>query len=462
MVSDQCQRVMCQVRHDAQLTGNLQSAICNSPRREEYIVNRHRPVSVSRIGLRLGVLLAAALAAGCSAPQIPGTAPAGQPLTLTFAFPDDASSSAAATAWLKAYAAVRPEVRITPQPLPAQDYPQQLLGRLDGALPDMFVSLDTQAPALIKRGALLDVSPLLVNDVKLKLDDFQPAGLASWQRGTALYGLPSDLTPAVMFYNRDLFAAAGVAEPAPGWTWDDWLADAQKLTVTSNGQVSRHGTAVGAWTAMVWGNGGELVSADGKRLLLDSPQAAAGVQFAADMVNVHHVAPPPEIAGGPDPAQLFKEQKVAMLPAPSSLASSLMQANLPFKWAIAPFPVGAVAATPLSVAGLSLSARSQNPRAALAFAAWAVGPDGQAATAGIRPFAAPALRAAPARPTGVPGAEAIHQSVAFGRTLPQIERWPEIASAVNEALVPVWKGQATAAAAYARVAPRINEMLLTG
>jgi multiple sugar transport system substrate-binding protein len=417
----------------------------------------------SRIGQRLGlVLLAVFLAAGCDARSATNTAPAtGQPLTLTFAFPDDASSSAAATAWLKAYAAARPGVQITPQPLPAQDYPQKLLERLDATAPDMFVSLDTQAPALIKRGALFDISPL-AGDAKLKLDDFQPAGLAAWQRGPALYGLPADLTPAVMFYNRDMFAAAGVAEPAPGWTWDDWLADAKKLTITSNGQISRHGTAVGNWSAMVWGNGGELVSPDGKRLLLDSPQAAAGVQFAADMINVHHVAPLPEIANGPEPVQLFMEQKVAMLPASSSLAGRLVQANLPFKWAIAPFPTGAVAAVPVSIAGLALSAKGQNQRAALDFAAWAVGPDGQAAAASARPFAAPALRAAAARTADVPGVEAIFQSAPFGRTLPQVERWPEIADTINQALVPVWQGQATAAAAYSRVAPKINDMLTTG
>jgi multiple sugar transport system substrate-binding protein len=417
----------------------------------------------SRIHRGLGpLLLALTLLAGCDARPAANTAPeAGQPLKLTFAYPDDPSSSAAATAWLKAYAAVRPEIQITPQPLPAQDYPQQLLGRLDTAAPDMFVSLDTQTPMLLKSGALFDISSL-AGDAKLKLDDFQPAGLAAWQRGPALYGLPADLTPAVMFYNRDLFAASGVPEPTASWTWDDWLSDSKKLTVSSGEQVSRFGTAIGTWAGMVWGNGGELISADGKRLLLDSPQAAAGVQFAADMVNVHHVAPPPQIAGGPDAVQLFKEQKVAMLPASSSLAGSLVQANLPFKWAIAPFPTGAVAATPVSVAGLALSAKGQNQRAALGFAAWVVGPDGQAATASTRPFAAPALRTAAARPASVPGAAAIAQSVAFGRTLPQIEQWPAIANEVNKALVPVWQGQATAAAAYARVSPKINDMLTTG
>jgi multiple sugar transport system substrate-binding protein len=344
--------------------------------------------------------LVAMLGAACGAPAAT-TAPTGVPAaaapptavqasTLTYAFPDDAASSAAAQALIEAYIKAHPGVQIVPQPLPSKDYAQQLLGRLDSDPPDLFVSLDAQVPALIKRGALLDLQPMLQSDIKLKIDDFQPAALDPWRRGDALYGLPSDLTPLVMFVNRDLFAASGVAAPQPGWTWDDWLADAQKLTVSSAGQVTRFGTALGAWTAMVWGNGGDLISADGKRSLLDSPEAAAGVQFAADMVNVHHVAPAPALAGGPDPVQLFKEQKVAMLPAPSTVASALAQAKLPFDWTIAPFPTGKVAVTSLSVSGLALSAKTQNAAAALGFAAFAVGPDGQATLGNILSFTAPA------------------------------------------------------------------------
>jgi multiple sugar transport system substrate-binding protein len=405
---------------------------------------------------------AACGAPSASAPTAEAPPAARQTTTLTYAFPDDATSSAAAKALIDAYTKAHPNIQIVPQPLPAKDYAQQLLGRLDSAAPDIFVSADTHAPALINRGALLDLQPLLSGDITLKMDDFQPAGLHPWRRGQALYGLPSALTPLVMFYNRDLFAAGGVAEPQPGWTWDDWLADAKKLTVASGGQIARYGTAVGGWSAMVWGNGGDLISADGKRSLLDSPEAAAGVQFAADMVNIHHVAPPPALAGGPDPAQLFREQKVAMLPAPSSLAAGLAQAKLPFSWAIAPFPAGKVAATSLSVAGLALSAKTQNAGAALQFAAWAVGADGQAAMASILPFAVPALRSAPARPANVPGADMIARSVEFGRTLPQIAQWPAIADEVNTALVPVFQGKTTAAAAYRQVAPKINELLTTG
>jgi multiple sugar transport system substrate-binding protein len=250
-------------------------------------------LSKSRLALYLracALALAAAVSVGCGAPSASQPSASGQPVTLTYAFPNDAASSAAATALIKAYTTARPEVTIEPLPLPAQDYAKLLLTQLDGDPPDMFVNVDAQAPALINRGAVLDLQPLLAEALKLKADDFQPGALAPWQHNGGLYGLPSDLTPAVMFYNRDLFTANGVAEPALNWTWDDWLANAQQLTAKSGDQIIRHGTAVAAWTAMVWGNGGELVSPDGKRLLLDSPEAAAGVQFAADMVNVHRVA----------------------------------------------------------------------------------------------------------------------------------------------------------------------------
>ena len=380
---------------------------------------------------------------------------------LTYAFPDDPTNTAVATALISAYMSSNPQFRIEAQPIPASDYAQQLLDRLDRNAPDLFFAADPQVPTLIKRNALLDVSPLLPAVARLAPTDFQPVPLSVWRRGAALYGLPADVVPHVLFYNRDLFDAAGLAYPVPGWTWNDWLTAAKQLS-TPGGQAPRYGTALMPWSAMVWGNGGELLSADGKHTLLDRPEAAAGIQFAAAMVNVHHVAPPPPLAGGPDPIELFKQQRVAMLPAPSSMMTSLLEAKLPFRWGIAPLPAGPVPASPLSVAGLAVSARSANKEAALAFASWAVGPEGNKAKAHLLPFAAPALTAAGARPAEVPGAEAIAQALPHGRTLPQVEQWPAIADLVNQALIPVWQGQMTAAAAYAQVAPKIDALLAAG
>jgi ABC-type glycerol-3-phosphate transport system substrate-binding protein len=394
----------------------------------------------------------------------PTTQPAASPApaALTYAFPDDQVSSAAATAQIKAYASAHPQVQVTAKPLPAAEYPKQLLATIDTGLADLFVSTDAQAPALIKRKAVLDLQSLLAGQAALKPDQFQPAALAPWQRDGALYGLPIDAVPQVLFYNQDLFEANGVASPAAGWTWDDWLASAKKLTVSSGGQVTRYGTAVGPWSAMVWGNGGDLLSADGAQTLLDSPEAVAGVQFAADLVNVHKVAPPPKDAGGPEPVQLFENQQVAMMPGPSSLAGDLLAAKLPFKWAIAPLPVGKQPVSPLSVSGLAISSHSQNQQAALDFATFIVGPQGSAIKANLLPFAAPTLLSTPAHAANVTGEEAILQALQHGRTLPQVEQWPQIKTLVDDALKPVWQGKMKVSAAYARVVPQINALLKTG
>ena len=385
--------------------------------------------------------------------------PASQTATITYAFPDDPASTDEATKLIEAYQAANPTIQIKPQPLPASEYAQQLLTQVHNNALDLFVSTDTQIPALLNNKALLNLQPLLPKTSKVLPTDFQAPALIPWQRSGALYGFPTDVVPLVLFYNQDLFDANQIPYPASNWTWEAWKAAATKLTVSAGGHVTRYGTALSEWSAMIWGNGGELLNADNTRTLIDSAEAAAGVQFAADMVNVQKVAPLPQAAGGPDPVELFKQQKVAMLPASSSVASSFLQAKLPFRWAIAPFPAGVRSAARLSVSGLAISANSKQPSSALDFATWAVGPDGQAIRAAIQPFAAPALRASGQRPTQVAGAEAIAQALQTGRTLPQVEQWPKIASIVNESLVPVWQGKQTAADAYHQVVPKIDALL---
>ena len=46
------------------------------------------------------------------------------------------------------------------------------------------------------------------------------------------YLLPKDFSPLAVYYNKKLFDAAGVAYPKDGWTWDEFLDTAQKLTKT--------------------------------------------------------------------------------------------------------------------------------------------------------------------------------------------------------------------------------------
>src|SRR5690349_9795034 len=86
-------------------------------------------------GLRAAVLaLLGLLGAACGAPASFSSAvatmpPAASPTTVTYAFPDDPASSAAAQALISAYKQAHANVEIVPQPLLAKEYAQQLLGR---------------------------------------------------------------------------------------------------------------------------------------------------------------------------------------------------------------------------------------------------------------------------------------------------------------------------------------------
>ena len=47
---------------------------------------------------------------------------------------------------------------------------------------------------------------------------------------TSCGAIPQNLSSLVVYYNRDLFDAAGLAYPANNWTREDFLAVAQALT----------------------------------------------------------------------------------------------------------------------------------------------------------------------------------------------------------------------------------------
>lgn len=399
--------------------------------------------------------LTAEPATAVPATPVPSSPP--RTVTLTFAFPDDPQLALLAQGLIDGYAAAYPWVQIVPEPLPAQDYQQLLVVEEQGRRYDLLLTTNLQAPRLIEQGVLLDVQPLIDRAAQPQLADFHRQTLVPWQRDRARYGLPISAEPQVLFYNRTLFDALGEPYPTAEWTWPDWFASARRLAATPATAQPVYGIANGGWTTAVLGNGGQILNADNSMTLLDRPEAAEGVQQFADLV-ISGVSPLPGTAGGPDPIALFREQQVATLPAPAGLAARL-PADLPFEWGIAPVPSGPTRAVLINVAGLAIGAASEARQAAFDVMLWAVGPAGQALPGTAQPFAATVLEQPGAAPQASPENELITAAVAYGRTLPATPQWPEVANLVNTALVPVWQGETTAAAAYLAVAPEINALL---
>ena len=87
----------------------------------------------------------------------------------------------------------------------------------------------------IDAGALLDTEPVLSTTEGYDLDDLVPHLQESWRQGDARYGVPFSTGPLIMYFNKDLYAEAGVKSPAElladdDWTWESFRETSKQLT----------------------------------------------------------------------------------------------------------------------------------------------------------------------------------------------------------------------------------------
>jgi multiple sugar transport system substrate-binding protein len=205
-----------------------------------------------------------------------------------------------------------PDVDVEPIQIPYEGYIARVTAMMqNGESPDVGYLPGLQAPLWAEEGKLLDLTDLIQNDPLLST-----TLLASryYYAPGKVAGLNTAVEATLLFYNKALFDEAGLpyppSDPAHAWTWDEFVAAAQKLTIDVNGkhpgeegfhpeEIATYGAALDktyegwTWYPFIFSNGGQMVNEDGSRLLLDSPEATEAMQKIADLMWVHHVTPTP-------------------------------------------------------------------------------------------------------------------------------------------------------------------------
>ncbi len=213
-------------------------------------------------------------------------------------------------------------VRVQFEQIPGhgQYAPKVLMMHVTGSVPDV-VTLDASSAAVfINNDVLRDLTPFIEGDQAFELGDYFENAVNIARRGEALYAIPLDFTPMVMYYNKRLFDAAGVAYPQPGWTWDDFFDAARRLTVFADDE--RDGpvqfgfnfeNATALWMPLLWTNGGDVLDPTGKRAsgYLDGAKSIAALRFLVDLLEKHEYGlhPRRRAAFGSDP---FRAGKAGM------------------------------------------------------------------------------------------------------------------------------------------------------
>jgi len=144
--------------------------------------------------------------------------------------------------------------------------------------------------------------------------DYFPAAWSTCVYRGHVYGLPYLSAPRVLIYRKDLLKQAGIARPPE--TWEELAEAAQRMTVRRGPITEVAGMNLPvSWQIFVeflWENGGEIFDEEGKRSLLDSPEAVEALQFYVDLYQKYKVCPTAgmPVAGGGVP--VFASKKAAM------------------------------------------------------------------------------------------------------------------------------------------------------
>lgn len=279
-------------------------------------------------------LLSASALAGCGAKTDGTSSQAGSGVSssgkaenevITFAGWGSLAEKKIFTQMISKFNETYPKIKINYQHVPGtkDDYMVKLSSNLAASkMPDVFYVHSDDFYAWASANRLQDLSGFLAKSTEYKQGKVwdKAINIFKYNKETkqigvdgGLYGLPKDLGPWAMVYNKTLFKAKGVTLPDPSkaMTWDQFLATAQKLT-SGEGMDKVFGTANYTLESAVWSNGADFLSADKKTVTVDTPAFAEAMQWVADLSNKYKVSPTPDEDAASGWFQRWVNGKVAM------------------------------------------------------------------------------------------------------------------------------------------------------
>jgi multiple sugar transport system substrate-binding protein len=235
--------------------------------------------------------------------------------------------------------------------------------------PDVFLYNFRRLGVYAEEGAVHPLDSLLDSSEKLNREDFYPTVLTAFTYKGALQCLPQNLSSPVIYYNKALFDAAGLAYPQAGWTLDDFVATARALTQDTNGDGTPDQYGFGTeietirLAPFIWGNGGELLDdpENPTRLTLDMPETREMLEWFVNLQTVEHVSPDRVTEEASSSQNRFVAGTMGMY-MNSRVAVPTLRTITSFEWDAAPLPVGKTPASVLHSDGFCMSAQAaQDP-----------------------------------------------------------------------------------------------------
>jgi len=195
------------------------------------------------------------------------------------------------------------------------------------SLPDLFAADIVYVPNWVDQGLFQDISTN-IDGLEFK-DEINEGHLAAGTSDGNEYVLPFVLDLSMLFWNKELYAEAGLDPEVGPANLAEFAEDAKAIQALN--KPDTYGTATGlncggclvfTWFPSVWASGDQVMNDDGTESLLAEDSAQEVYSTWADLWESGAVLPSSKDEAGPTWTAGFTEGKVGLMPYPATLLSS--------------------------------------------------------------------------------------------------------------------------------------------
>jgi multiple sugar transport system substrate-binding protein len=195
----------------------------------------------------------------------------------------------------RAFEEANPGIQVAVTLYPSRGFANRVFAAIAaGEGPDIWYHY--YATDIATQGFLEDLTPYV--EASGVADQWFPSAQQRAVYDGKYYGVPRDAVSGLVFYNKDIFDAAGVTYPENDWTVSEFRELANQFTDIEN---DMYGAAaiVGGEGCMLWSPfsfnlGGEITSIDGRDVVgyMDSEETANAYQWCLEMVTEDQATTP--------------------------------------------------------------------------------------------------------------------------------------------------------------------------